>query len=199
MPRSRRRDGQELMRPVAYFSIMLFIVGAVWRTISQGKLPENAFLNIVGYAFSVDWSTTPWQLLGFGGSVLSLVVFYWIDWSFKKYITAEKTQDGTLRGEALRDFEQIERVKRIRSLLFLAYCALVGFQALLVLNTRSCWFIPGPHTQGWAEWLYGNHAPDQKCVSRSRVAARLAVALLIAEAADQAVIGGVDLVPVVLR
>ena len=142
---------------------MAFFCASLWGTISKGKLPDNPFLNVVGYAFSIDWSATPWQLLGVVGSVLSLVVIYLVDWTFRKYRVAKDTQDAALADEALRHFGWIERLARARTLVFLAYCAIVGLHGLLVVNARVCWFDPTPSIQSWAKVLYQERTPGQKC------------------------------------
>ncbi|WP_315826105.1 hypothetical protein [Bradyrhizobium sp. SZCCHNG3015] len=153
-----------LTRLACYFSIILFIISSFCRTTMKGTLPENPFLNVVGYSFSVDWSTTPWQLLGVAGSLLSLTSYYLVDWNYRKYCVANDTQDPSLAREALLQFVWIERLTRVRSLLFLAYCALVGFHALLVFNSHSCWFIPSDTLQASAETVYGEYTPVPECI-----------------------------------
>jgi hypothetical protein len=154
------------LRPFAYGTVIAFLAVNIERTINEGKLPENPFLSTFGYALSIDWSATPWQLLGVIGSALSLIVLYWIDWNFRKYCVATDTQDTALAKEARRHFRWIEYLARVRTLLFLAYCVIVGFHALLVLNARSCWFTPSSNVQAWSLSLYGKHLPDVTCGHR---------------------------------
>lgn len=151
------------MRPLAYLSILAFVGVSLWRSLNQGRLPDNPFISIVGYAFLIEWTATPWQLLGLTGSILSLAIFYLVDWTFRKYRVANDTQDAPLADQALRHFRWIERLAQARTLFFLAYCAIVGFHAILVLNARTCWFIPAPNVQVWAEWLYREEMPNREC------------------------------------
>ena len=149
--------------PLAYLSIAAFLGAGLWQTLGQGETLENPFLSVFGYALSVNWSTSPWQLLGFAGSVLTLVVIYLSDWIFRKYVIATHTNDVDLREEAKRQMRAVEHLSRLRTIMFLAYCAIVGLHASLVLNGRACWVVPAPSIQRWSEWLYREYAPILRC------------------------------------
>jgi hypothetical protein len=154
--------------PLAYLSILAFAGASIWRTFSQGMSLENPFLNVLGYALVINWSTTPWQLLGAAGSLLSLVVIYLTDWTFRKYTIAKRTQDALLLEEAKEQMRKIEQLARLRTITFLTYCAIVGFHALLVLNDRACWFVPATSVEAWSESLYREYAPVVNCTNSVR-------------------------------
>ncbi len=152
------------LRSLSIFSLLIFLTMSIWRTLGDGKLPENPFLSVVGYAFSIDWSTTPWQLLGVAGSILSIATIYLVDLNYRKYRVAIDTCDKDLADSAIRNFRFVERLERLRTLLFLTYCVIVGLHAFLIFNSQSCWFSP---TQGFSakiQLLYGRYSPAFNCV-----------------------------------
>jgi hypothetical protein len=155
------------LRVFAYISVFIFFVTNVWNAHSDQGLPDNPFLNVVGYALVINWAATPWQLLGVTGSLLSVGILYAIDWAYRKSQAAKATNDSLLEAEALRQFGWIERLSRIRSLLFICYCGAVGLQAILVFDARSCWFVPASSIQRLADSLYGNKVPINRCATMS--------------------------------
>ena len=154
------------MRAVAVATICIFICVTVWQSSSGGHLPQNPFLSVLGYAFSLGWSAAPWQVLGVLGSILSLSISYLIDWTFRKYEIANQTGDDALADEAIVHFGWIERLSRFRTLCFLLYCVVVGFHAFLVVNSRSCWFVPASGVQTWSERLFQERTPQLECDSK---------------------------------
>ena len=120
-------------------------------------------MTVFGYAFAIDWSRRSWQLFAVIGSVLSIAILFWIDWTYRKMQVAEARGNAALREEAERMFPWIERVVRARTMLFIVYCLLVLCQATLYLNTRQCWFVPAANVQAWADWLYGEKSPQALC------------------------------------
>jgi hypothetical protein len=148
---------------LACLCIVTFIWLSIWQTLKSGNHLENPFLNIVGYAFSIDWSSTPWQLLAVAGAFLSIVAVRLVDLNFQKFQTALETKDDVLVSNALSRLSCIERLCRLRTLLFLAYCTLVSFQAILVWNAHACWFIPYPFVDAVAQSFYHGYLPPSQC------------------------------------
>lgn len=134
-----------------------------YHTVSMGHWAVNPYLSVIGFAFVIEWSKTPWQMLGASGATLTLIIMYWIDSAFIKYRTARESRDIKLEKEARRHFKWIEVLSRLMTILFLVYCAIVGFHALLFLNSRSCWFFPSEKMQIWAISLYGMYTPNLTC------------------------------------
>src|SRR5262249_33755797 len=66
---TKETDLARLLRRVSYCSLFVFVGASIWRTLEEGRVPDNVFLNVVGYAFSIDWRSTPWQLLGVAGAL----------------------------------------------------------------------------------------------------------------------------------
>jgi hypothetical protein len=151
------------IRPLSYLSIAAFVGVSLWRTFNSSHLPDNPFLSVIGYAFAIEWTTAPWQLLGLFGSLLSLAIVYLVDWNFEKYRIAVETRDAALAEDAQWHFRWIEYVSRLRTLLFVAYCVLVGFHAFLILNARSCWITPTAGMQSWSVLFYQEQAPKLAC------------------------------------
>jgi hypothetical protein len=152
------------MRIFSYFSIITFVTVSLWRTLNEGALPNNPFLNAVGYALSIDWVSTPWQLLGVAGALLSLATVYLVDWDFRKYRVAVETRDTVLAAEAIRHFGRIERLARVRTMLFIAYCVIVALHAVLVFNHQACVFTPSRNLQSWSKAIYGDRTPPAECI-----------------------------------
>ncbi|HKZ03698.1 MAG TPA: SEC-C domain-containing protein [Pyrinomonadaceae bacterium] len=139
---------------VSVFTIVAFLIQNAWDLVAGGQFPDNPFVSVVGYFFLIEWSAPPWQLLGLLGAALSLAIVFWIDWAYKKRSAAERTGDAKLHAESDSDFGHIERLARVRTIVFVLYLALVGFQAALYFNHRGCWLVMPDKVAAWAEAIF---------------------------------------------
>ena len=121
---------------------------------------RNPLIHVLGYLFLIDWSKIQYaQGLLLALAVLAIIILYWLDDAFcrlRRALRDKKLADERwARGEIAR----IERLSRIRPVLFAIYVGLFGFHTVLVLNAKSCWFTPPQHVQSFALTLYGDLTP----------------------------------------
>lgn len=125
----------------------------------------NPLIHFIGFMFVIDWAQVlPWQWLSLAAAGLSLLIVFWLDYAIRRYRRSERDGNNSGRLWAQKQINTIERVARLRTIVVLAFIALVAGQALLFLNHKSCWFTPPPHVQALAKKIYGTRTPaPPKC------------------------------------
>ena len=139
----------------AALSILAFIAVNAAR---PAVLAENPLITPIGYLLLVDWSR-PWQVFAVAGAVLSMTIVFLVDDIHGELEIALAQRNLGLQKAAERKFGWIERLARLRLLMFIAFWLIVGAHALLYFNSRQCWFTLSPALQGWAETVYGDRLP----------------------------------------
>src|SRR4051794_12279715 len=89
------------------------------------------------------------------GSVLSLVVVLLVDHVYGQFKVAGNTGDKELLDSARRKLGWVERLNRLKLVVFMLFWLFVGTHAILYFNNHRCWF-PVPHNlNDWAHDFYG--------------------------------------------
>lgn len=127
---------------MSLLSVVAFsVVNLSWRdAVSQG----NPLLVPLGYLLLIDWSIAPWQLCGLVGSLLSLLLIILMNDAMGKYRIGHEINDQTLLHSVSVQFGWIERISRVRTLIFILYLSIAGIHTLLYVNTVRCWFVLPP-------------------------------------------------------
>jgi hypothetical protein len=76
-----------------------------------------------------------------------------------EYRIAKDKDDSTLLKAAERKYGWIERITRLRFLVLLVFCGLVGTQAFLYISSRGLSFSFPPEFLKWTQDIYGEHFP----------------------------------------
>jgi hypothetical protein len=139
----------------AALSILAFVVVNAAR---PAVLTENPLITPIGYLLLVDWSR-PWQVFAVAGAALSIFIVLLVDDVHGEYEIGLVQENRALQKAAERKFGWIERLARLRLLVFILFWLIVGAHALLYFNSRQCWFALSPALQGWAETVYGDRLP----------------------------------------
>jgi len=71
--------------------------------------------------------------------------------------------DNAVRKSAEHRFGWIERLGRLRFLLTILFCLLVGAQTLLYFNNLKCWFNVPANVERWALWMDADRQPQTHC------------------------------------
>ena len=170
---SRARDPQEFHRTTmgslwAKASIALSIITILtflWSNLVEtgAVFKDNPLLIAVGYFFVVDWSLRPWQLFPITLAVLGLAIVFLVDDAAGQYHLAKAERKDELVARSETKFRAIERLTRLRLVLFVVFTLLVGAHTLLYFNSTQCWLNVPSNIEGWAQWVYGKRMPRAHC------------------------------------
>jgi hypothetical protein len=149
---------------LACLSLLAFAVANL--VLSGAVFQQNPLLTPLGYLLLIDWTPRLWQICALAGSVLSLALVFMLDHVAGEYRIARESGDFNTARAAERKFGWIERLSRLRLILFIMFWLMVGTQALLYFNYHRCWFSVPPKVQDWAKSLYGDHLPPDHCLDR---------------------------------
>jgi hypothetical protein len=150
----------------SYTDTVFFLTSVILRLWHEG-LPENPVLTPLYYLFVLDWSGKFWPLFSIAGPSLSIVTLVWLNRTFAMYQTAKEHNYDDLQREAEQTFPIIERIQRVKYVLFIVYCLLIVGQAGLYFNSQKCWVSIAPNVQSWSDWFFGDKSPHQKCDGHS--------------------------------
>jgi hypothetical protein len=170
---SRAKDPQEFHRTTigslwAKASIALSIITILtflWSNLVETGVvfKDNPLLIAVGYFLVVDWSLRPWQLFPIALAVLSVAIVFLVDDAAGQYHLAKTEGKDELVARSETKFRAIERITRLRLILFIVFTLLVGAHTLLYFNSTQCWLNVPSNIEGWAEWVYGKRMPRAHC------------------------------------
>jgi hypothetical protein len=125
---------------------------------------SNPLLSPIGYLLLIDWRRLmSWQVCALSSAVLSIILVFWVNEASVRRGVAVDTGDTRLLRKAERQFGWIERLMRLRFVIFMLFWLLVGAHATLYANSRHCWFTLSPTLQSWALYTYGDHLPQDHC------------------------------------
>lgn len=144
------------------------IIGFVWINLvhSGAIFKDNPLLLMVGYAFLVDWSMPPWQILTVVLALLSVALVFLVDDAGGQYRLATTQGDKALRARAEQKLRWIERLARGRFMLLLLFLIIAGGQALLYFNSVKCGFSTPIWMERQGQWLYGGRMPQNMCTKK---------------------------------
>jgi hypothetical protein len=149
---------------LACLSLLAFVVANL--VLSGTVFQQNPMLTPLGYLLLIDWTPRLWQVCAVLGSALSLAIVFMLDHLVREYKIAQEDGDLELMRASERKFGWIERLSRLRFLLFIVFWLMVGTHAILYFNSHRCWFSVPPKFQEWAKSIYGDHLPPDHCLDR---------------------------------
>jgi hypothetical protein len=145
---------------IATLSLLTFAFAQLY-ILAFGK---DGIIAPVEWLLLIDWKKLwSWQICGLLGSVLTLAIVFMVDDAGGEYRIAQTTSDSKLLGAAKAKCGWIERLIRIRFLVFLAFWGLLGAHMVLYVNSTQCWFSLPSTLQEWAQSIYGDLYPRSKC------------------------------------
>jgi hypothetical protein len=160
------RDSLWARTRFALACLMLLVFVGTNLILSGVIFQENPLLTPIGYMLLIDWMLQPWQVCSIAGAVLSVILIFMLDHALKEHKIAQEDSNPELMHAAERKFGWIERLSRLRLLLFIIFWLMVGAHAILYFNSQRCWFSVPPNVQDWAKSLYGDHLPPDSCLDR---------------------------------
>lgn len=123
----------------------------------QSKFEEGSYdwIGPFRLLFVLETDILPWQLLSLLIAVLALVIAFWLDSAGRQYRYAVNRHDETAKARAERQIACIERLARLRLILFVFFMGIAGAHALLQLGCRNgCGWIPD-NVVSHIHWTYG--------------------------------------------
>jgi hypothetical protein len=149
---------------IAGGSLLAFAAGKGSKLLLEdGMRQENPLLTPLGYLLLLDWKLGPWQVCALTGSVLSIVLVFFVNDVSGKYRIAQERHDAGLLRTAERNFGWIERLARLRLLFVILFWCLVGTHTILYVNSTRCWFLLPPTLHTWVQNIYGDRLPTEDC------------------------------------
>lgn len=145
---------------VALTTLCVFVFGNILLTLPA----TNPLITVFGYIFVVDWSAIfPYQILVLLLAGLSIGLVFLVDDAVGQHRHAMSKEAENLLIRSSSKLRWIERLARIRLILFLLFNLCVAGQTLLYINSLKCWFSVPENITSWGAWIYGDRMPESLC------------------------------------
>lgn len=174
-PLSRAYDPDEFQRTtvgslwaktsivLALITICGFIIANIIFT--GAFLESNPLITVLGYAFIIDWSAVfPYQIITLVLAGLSVFIVYAVDDAAGQHRHAVSKNDKTLLSRSETKFRLLERIVRVRLILFILLNLSVACQTVFNVNSLKCWFDVPANIGIWVHWVYGDHFARTHCL-----------------------------------